>query len=422
MLYYYKGNTKINKRFILYYGFMPVIAIVLFLLKNPEDNYSYILLFNTVVALLVLSYFLYSRKIILENFQIYFLIYVLLSIFLDLARGQFWTVSKFQIGSACLIISISIFRLTPGLKKTIIKLFIFYITTSFITVVAQRILGIWWGTSPEIIRFTPDEFWRFRFAGYWYSIDQISGITIQTLITAIVVKDLLDKDNRRMAFSILSLTIINAVLSGSRAFMLYMIILLIGFILYKNKNLFKSLRRLLMTISIFILAFVILTRYSISLERIYQDRIYQAYKPFEERSESARINNIETLFKGDFIKWFGNGFGLNERYAQESGRKSTTYLLIGIFNPLYGYGIISIFYYLFWFSLIAKSIKYYRITRDPTFTMLFIGFIAVAFTAGFTYLSNMHGFFILLFFKTYYDEAIARTYSALNKPSAVGKI
>ncbi|NVO02106.1 MAG: hypothetical protein HXX09_05335 [Bacteroidetes bacterium] len=403
----------INKYFILYYACIPILASIFFFFKLNIGTFKFIAAINIIVAFLTLFYFIYLGNLKLENYQKYFLVYTLCVMFLDYTRGQFWDITKVPIESACLVLSSTIFVITPKLKSKLLKLFIFYIISTFIIILIQRVFGMFWGTTFDITEFSADEFQNYRFGAYWLAIDQISGITIPTLITAFICIELIEKGKKKLAIFISLLLFITCIISGSRAGMLYSLIIMIGFVFYKNKSISKSINQIVIFTILFFAAFYILGNFGISLERIWDDRIYESDKTFEERSESARTDNLDFFFSGKYLKIFGNGFEYNQAYQNDSGRNHAG-LLIGMFNPMFGYGIASIFYYLFLFALFKKTFAYYKLSGDPFFFLLLLGFVLVGFTAVFTYFSNMHAFFFFLLLKTYYNDAIIEKQKLLS--------
>lgn len=410
----------INNAFILYYGFMPILATIFYIFKLGVGSFSYILALNISVALLAFIYYIHRGNFKMERYQRFFLIFVIIAICFDYARGEFWTTSKTTIESVCMVLSSTIFVLTPKIKKVIIRLFIFYIISSFVIITIQRIYGIYWGTTFEIEKFTSDEFQKFRFIAYWLSIDTTSGVTVFSLITAIVCIELLTKGHNKFAILIISMVSLSSVLSGSRALMMYVLILIFAFILYKRKSILRSITKSITILVFFITGFLVLDNYGISLERIWKDRIYQSDVSFEERPESARIDNINFFFSSKYFNLYGNGYAYDPEYQKESGRNHPG-LLIGMLNPIFAYGIVSVFYYLFLFALFKKTYKYYRLTKDLFFIALIIGFIAVGFTAGFTFFSHMHAFFFFLFLKTYYEEAVIQKQIAKEEQSLIAQ-
>jgi hypothetical protein len=396
-------NKKVfNNGIILYYAFMPIIAFIIGLLKKSDSVYSYILLINLVASFIAFSYFIYLKQFKLENYQVYFLVYTILALFVSLLRGEIWKgLSKYTIESAFLVLSSTVFILVPSVRKNLINLFLIYLIVSFIHVGYQRFFTVNYILGTNLAESISNQ----RFNGFWGMTSNIALTYMIPLLAAFTSREYLKEGKQRLALLVIVISFLTALMSNGRAVMLYMIIIIFAFITYRNKSTINRVSKLVLFMIIFIPAFFFVSRYDKTFRDIVSNRIYRTDIPFEERSENARIENIRFFFTSKYFSLLGNGTAENKEYQTESGRRATG-LLIGFLNPIYSYGILSIFYYLFWFSLIKKSINYYKLTKDGYYLALIIGFIVIGFTAGFTNLSNMQAFFLLLFFKTDYDEAI----------------
>ena len=403
-----KISTPFNTIIIYYYALMPILAYSFSLINIGERNYNFIVGLNLIFSMLSFLYFLTQNNNKLESYQKYFLIYAIITIIMDIFRGElFSSFEKSTIESVFIILSSPLFILTPNLKKKIIKLFIFYSIASFITIAYERFFFVHMVMTGLVDFENSLTLSDTRFNGFLEAITNTSLTYLLPCICGIICIYFLSKRKTIFAICIFAICVGSAVLSNGRAVMIYMLVLLIAFVNY-NKKAFTS--KMYMSINVgvvLIILFFILANYDNTLQDIVSNRIYRQDVELENRSEFARIDNFNFFFSGKYLNLLGNGFSTDYEYMSKSGR-STTMLLIGFLNPLFGYGIFSIFYYLFWISLVKKTIKYYKVTNDGFFLALFTGFICIGFTAGFTYLSNMQGFFLLLFFKTYYDEAISK--------------
>lgn len=394
-----KKNFLINDFFIYFFALVPVFAI----LVRSNESFSYISFIIFAVSVILFIYRLSFRNIRLWQYQKYFFLFCLFAFVFDSLRGEFYSHNKLVIMSFLPVIASTVIDLSPKLENRLHKLFILYIISSFVVVIIQRTTGIFWETTAEITVIDLAQQNDYRFSAYWVWISWVAQLTIFPVVTGIVLMNLTKQKKMVLAYVLAVVAFITSVLSGNRTLMIYM--LLVSMILIDFRKLKTNLFTVfIVVISLFVILYSILNLFDISIERIFNERIYQSDKRLENRSEYARVENYDFFFRYG-LSLFGAGNEISPELSYLMMRPGDK-MLIGILEPAFTYGVISLFYYLFLLKFLSFGFKIFEESKNATFVLLILGYIVINLTTGVSYLSGMQAFFLIVYMENYYKKLV----------------
>jgi|GEM_PF-4443800 len=381
---------SLNDAIVYYYALLPVLAEIL----RDDGSYSFLKLSNYLMAILLSLNVILTKKVKLERYQIYFLIFSLFAFQFDFFRKDFAKGNKLLIESFLLMLFSASFVLNKDLKDKLINIFIFYIISTFFVILFQRTTGIFWERTAEIYSIDLAEVNNYRFAAYWVWIDWVAMLTTLPILLTFVLNDLINKRKYKFAYFLAAISVMSAILSGNRTLMLYIIVILL---IFSKGHIFSSKNfRIVIVMIIIIAGFIVLDRYGISFVSIFSERIFQSDTPIEYRSEYSRIINYLFFFSHGISLW-GEGYQISGQMAYLMKRASAR-MLIGILEPAFIYGVvISLFYYLSLGALLRKTYSIYLKYNNASFFLITLGFIFINLTTNVAYMINMQAFLFFLF-------------------------
>jgi len=394
--------NKTNKIFLSLIAFYPFVAYF----AQSLFSLNVIILLFVIILIGIIFEILNNKNLQLPDTTIlYYFIFIIYLTILDYFRGDLYGCGYYLIFTLPALYYFRSVKITIKFKNRLTKYFIFTVIISFIVIIIQQVYNSTFFVAPRWSdRLETDLSYVVRLPSIFTWISMTATLFTFPPLLGLVINEYINRKNLRLVILFTVIGFAFAILSRSRATLLYILIISLQVFFYSGSRLSRKIRNFILVIVMLFLSYNLLILIGIPVDKIVFFRFFEGGKEIESTTIYARVNNFNFFF--DNIKEFWKfGVGNDPGYSLEMtmNRRSNA-MLIGLLDPFFRYGIVAEILFLVFLYRITK--QFYitaKLTSNWAPFLGIIGFIAMNFTANAYHLFQI-GLLFLFAYDKYYRE------------------